>query len=190
MLSSAWLVSRILSVSLCWPAEKTKWLWLRTRGNPSRFARPVILQPLSLWHFSCFTASVWQPTGFLIVWCESAVWVWNENKTQADQQSPSRCPLCLLCYALAIESARRWDLEALLRGSSLQGQKHISTFVAEFRGRSDWKMQFRLTGGPCLTLTVRNRSLLPTRETKNLYTTGSLEYFYLFAVLLCSLLEK
>lgn len=47
-----------------------------------------------------------------------------------------------------------------------------------------------VTGGPCLTLTVRNRSLLPTRETKNLYTIGSLEYFYLFAVLLCSLLKK
>lgn len=45
MFSSAGLVSRILSVSLCWPTEKTKWLWLRTRGNPSRFARSVILQP-------------------------------------------------------------------------------------------------------------------------------------------------
>lgn len=65
-----------------------------------------------LHHSICLTAHC-----FLIVWCKSAVCVWNENKTQADQQSPSVVP-CLLCYALAIVSTRRWDLEALLRGSS------------------------------------------------------------------------
>lgn len=40
------------------------------------------------------------------------------------------------------------------------------------------------------SLTVRNRSPLPARETKDLNTIGSLEYFYLYVVLLCSLLEK
>lgn len=66
-----------------------------------------------------------------------------------------------------------------------------------FRDRStlvhSWLNSEDEVTGKCSSLcgvTVRNRSLPPTRETKNLYTTGSLEYFYLFAVLLCSLLEK
>lgn len=141
MFSSAWLVSRILSVSLCWPAQRTKWLWLRTRGNPTRFAWSVILQPpfplaFLLHHSICLTAP-----GFLIVWCKRAVWVWNEVRLK---RISSLHPVVPFVY-----SAMLWPLSQHGDGiwrhccmAPLQGQKYISPFMAEFRGWSDWKMQF------------------------------------------------
>lgn len=110
-----------------------------------------------LHHSICLTAHC-----FLIVWCKSAVCVWNENKTQADQQSPSRCPLsALLCSGHCVNTemgsggvAARLFRDRSTLHSWLNSEDEVTGKCSSLYG---------VTGGPCLTLTVRY-SLLPTRK--------------------------